>query len=195
MLNDVDLYANKKDNLLFSKQKEISNELYNERFDRKNRLSQEIDFKDLYCGYKTSNHTIKFDDLRRPKNLYDQTKNSEITLEFAKDSEKKSKIVKKKFAAFLKSLQGGNKNEEQRGTLDNLAKFYKDREDIIDLFDDSTTMASEARYKAIKKTKGKGIKILPPKQMLQRLSIALGQAKAGDTSDNLLNQKNCLFLV
>ena len=92
-------------------------------------------------------------------------------------------------------MKGGNKTEEQRAKLDNLSKFYNDREDIIDSFDDSTTMASEARYKAIKKTKGKGIKILPPKQMLQRLSIALGQVKAGDTSDNLLNQKNCLFLV
>ena len=100
MLNDVDLYANKKDNLLFSKQKEISNELYNKRFDRKNRLSHEIDFKDLYFVYKTSNHTIKFDDLWRPKDLYDQTRNSEITLEFAKDSEKKSKIVKKSLQHF-----------------------------------------------------------------------------------------------
>ena len=56
-------------------------------------------------------------------------------------------------------------------------------------------MASEARHKAIKKTKGKWIKILLPKQILQRLSIALGQVKVGDTSDNLLNQKNGLFLV
>ena len=100
MLNDVDLYANKRDNLLFSKQKEISNELYNKRFDRKNRLSHESDFTDLHFVYKTSNHTIKFDDLRRPKDLYDQTRNSEITLEFAKDSEKKSKIVKKSLQHF-----------------------------------------------------------------------------------------------
>ena len=90
-------------------------------------------------------------------------------------------------------MKGGNKTEEQRAKLDDLSKFYKDREDIIDSFDDSTTMASEARYKAIKKTKGKGIKILPPKQMLQRLSIAIGQVKAGDTSDNLLNQKKIVY--
>ena len=90
-------------------------------------------------------------------------------------------------------MKGGNKTEEQRAKLDDLSKFYKDREDIIDSFDDSTTMASEARYKAIEKTKGKGIKILPPKQMLQRLSIAIRQVKAGDTSDNLLNQKK-LFI-
>ena len=35
---------------------------------------------------------------------------------------------------------------------------------------------------------GKGLKILTPKQMLQRLPIALAQVKAGKTSENLLNQ-------
>ena len=32
------------------------------------------------------------------------------------------------------------------------------------------------------------IKILTPKQMLQRLAIALAQVKAGNTSENLLNE-------
>ena len=34
-----------------------------------------------------------------------------------------------------------------------------------------------------KRQKGKGIKILTPKQMLQRLPIALAQVKAGNTSE------------
>ena len=34
----------------------------------------------------------------------------------------------------------------------------------------------------------KGIKILAPKQMLQRLPIALAQVKIGNTSENLLNE-------
>ena len=37
-------------------------------------------------------------------------------------------------------------------------------------------------------TKGKGLKILTPKQMLQRLPIALAQVKAGKNSENLLNE-------
>ena len=37
-----------------------------------------------------------------------------------------------------------------------------------------------------KPTKGKGLKILTPKQMLQRLPIALAQAKVGNISENLL---------
>ena len=36
--------------------------------------------------------------------------------------------------------------------------------------------------------KGKGLKILTPKQILQRLPISLAQVKAGNTSENLLNE-------
>ena len=39
-----------------------------------------------------------------------------------------------------------------------------------------------------KQQKGKGIKILTPEQMLKRLPIALAQVKAGNTSENLLNE-------
>ena len=34
---------------------------------------------------------------------------------------------------------------------------------------------------------GKGFKLLTPKQMLQRLPIALAQIKAGNSSESLLN--------
>ena len=40
----------------------------------------------------------------------------------------------------------------------------------------------------IKETKGIGLKILTPKQMLQRLPIALAQVKAGNASEKLLSE-------
>ena len=50
-------------------------------------------------------------------------------------------------------------------------------------------MLSDANYEAKQnETKGKELKILPPKQMLQRLPIALAQVKAGNNSENLLNE-------
>ena len=50
-------------------------------------------------------------------------------------------------------------------------------------------MLSDARYKTKQnKTEGKRLKILTPKQMLQRLPIALAQVKAGNNSENLLNK-------
>ena len=39
-----------------------------------------------------------------------------------------------------------------------------------------------------KQRKGKGIKRLTPKQILQRLPIALAQVQASNTSENLLNE-------
>ena len=41
---------------------------------------------------------------------------------------------------------------------------------------------------AKKKKFGKGLKILTPKQVLQRLPIALAQVKPGNPSENLLNE-------
>ena len=50
-------------------------------------------------------------------------------------------------------------------------------------------MFSDANYRAQhNETKGRGPKILTPKQMLQRLHKALAQVKAGNNSGNLLNE-------
>ena len=46
-------------------------------------------------------------------------------------------------------------------------------------------MVSEAKYKSVH---GIGLSILTPKEMLQRLPIALAQVKAENTSENLLNE-------
>ena len=48
--------------------------------------------------------------------------------------------------------------------------------------------AFRSRIFPIRETQGKGSKILTPKQMLHRLPIALAQVKAGNTSENLLNE-------
>ena len=50
-------------------------------------------------------------------------------------------------------------------------------------------MLSDANYDARNnETKGTGLKILTPKQMLQRLPIALAQVKAGNNSESFLNE-------
>ena len=73
--------------------------------------------------------------------------------------------------------------------INNLNKFYNSREEVINLFRDFTEMLSDANYDARQnKTEGTGLKILTPKQMLQRLPIALAQVKASNNSESLLNQ-------
>ena len=55
-------------------------------------------------------------------------------------------------------------------------------------------MILKAKRKAIERT---GLKILTPKQMLQRLPITLAHVKAGSNSENLLNEirqiVHCLY--
>ena len=63
--------------------------------------------------------------------------------------------------------------------------LHKARNKAIKLFDDYSSMVSEAKNKA---AKGIGLKILTPKQMLPRLPIALAQVKAGNNPENLLNE-------
>ena len=63
--------------------------------------------------------------------------------------------------------------------------LYKARNKAIKLFDDYSSMVSEAKAKA---TKGTGLKILTAKQMLQRLPIALAHVKVGNKSGSLLNE-------
>ena len=66
---------------------------------------------------------------------------------------------------FNKNKKGDRKSKEQSEVFVN--RIYNTREDFIQLFSDYTTIASESRYR------GKGIRILTSKQVLQRLSIAL----------------------
>ena len=71
--------------------------------------------------------------------------------------------------------------------LENLYNFFEGIERILDVFDSKMFLI---------KSKGAGflnfdcskIKILTPKQMLQRLPIALAQVKAGNNSESLLNE-------
>ena len=57
------------------------------------------------------------------------------------------------------------------------------------LFNSYSKTRSEALYKSKQnENTGKGLTILAPKQMLQRLPIALAQVKAGNNSENLLNE-------
>ena len=81
------------------------------------------------------------------------------------------------------------KTLEQKEVINNLQKFYNSREEVINFFRDYTEMLSDANYNAKQnETKGKGLKILMPKQMFQRLPIAVAHVKAGNNSEHLLNE-------
>ena len=65
--------------------------------------------------------------------------------------------------------------------------LFKARNEAIKLYNDYFSMISDAKTQAIEEEKqiGTGLKILTPKQMLQRLPVALPQVKAGNSSEIL----------
>ena len=69
--------------------------------------------------------------------------------------------------------------------LKSIKLFYELREGVIKLFNDYSSTVSEAKYK---EKHWEGLRILNPKQMLERLPIALAKVKAGNTSEKLRNE-------
>ena len=116
------------------------------------------------------------------KELFNAIRNSQIGFSEAKN--KQNEFLNK-----LGNIKIGKKSLEQKEVINNLERFQISREEVIDFFRDYVEMLSDARYKSKQnETKGKGFKIVIPKQMLQRLPIARAQVKAGNNSENLLNK-------
>ena len=63
----------------------------------------------------------------------------------------------------------------------------EDREKILDAFESKTFWTKSKRAGFLNLDRSK-LKILTPKQMLQRLPIALAQVKADNNSESLLNE-------
>ena len=104
-----------------------------------------------------------------------------------KISELKNK--ENEFLNKLSNIKIGKKTIEPKQIVKNLEKFYLFREAVINFFRDYTEILSDANYDSKHhETKGKGLKILTPKQMLQTLPIALAKVKADNNSESLLNE-------
>ena len=89
----------------------------------------------------------------------------------------------------IKSKNPKHKSEMQLYTIRNVKNLYDWRQRIIDLFNNYSKIKPESIYKSKHDdTEGRGLKILTPKQILQRLPIALAQVKTGNNSENLLNE-------
>ena len=68
-----------------------------------------------------------------------------------------------------------------------LVYFFEDREKILDAFESKIFFTKSKGANILNLDRSK-LKILTPKQILQRLPIALAQVKAGNNSERLLNE-------
>ena len=83
----------------------------------------------------------------------------------------------------LKNLQNQNpqKNKEKALTFENAIRILKGRQNVLNGF-------VSKKIPIAKQTYGEEPKILTPTQMLKILPTALAEVKAGNTSENLLNE-------
>ena len=97
----------------------------------------------------------------------------------------KNKIMYKLDLGETKKATRNLKSKDHISAIQNVGNFFDLREYNIEFFRDYYFLLSKAKYMA---KYGRGLKILSPKQMLQRLPTTLAQIKAVNTSENLLNE-------
>ena len=142
-----------------------------------------IDFNDLTYNFKDLRiPSVGFIEFKGPLQIFKSTHNGDTPL---KDIEKEQ-IELKKDLGRIKQGDPRDKSEEQKKTTDNIKNLYSSIEEVVKMFNDYARNMSRNIYDS--KQEGTGLKILTPKQMLQRLPISLAQIKADNNSQSLLNE-------
>ena len=111
------------------------------------------------------------------KSLLDMIKKKDISLSRGEENqaELESNLIDIKISGKKKMV------------IKNVEEFRDSRQAVINFYKDYSSLVVNAAYDA-KQQKGTGLKILTPKQMLQRLPIAYAQIEAGNNSKSLLNE-------
>ena len=172
-------------------QKEESyNKLFDEKRDDIQELSREIYYKNLNYNFTSkARGSINFIKFKGPFSLFKKIRDRDISTEMGEEDQEK---FKRKFGQ-IKLGNPKHKSEIQLYTIRNVRNLYDSREKIIDLFNNDPNIKSESIYRSKQgKTKRAGLKILTPKQMLQRLT-ALAQVKAGNSLESLLHEIRQIF--
>ena len=142
-----------------------------------------MDFNDLTYNFKDLRiPSVGFIEFEGPLHIFQSIHNADIPLEDIK----KEQIELKRDLGRIKQGEARDKSEEQKKTIDNIKNLYNSREEVVKMFNDYARKMSRNIFDSTQE--GTGLKILTPKQMLQRLPIALTQIKAGNNSQSLLNE-------
>ena len=138
------------------------------------RNSFEIDFSNLKYTFKDRNNApIDFIGFKGPLQIFKDINDGDIPLEEVE----KNQIKLKSYLGHITQGNPKNKSEEQNNIINNVTDLYESREKAVQMFNNCAKDMSRNIYKS---KQGTGLKILTPKQILQRLPIALAQIKAGN---------------
>ena len=138
----------------FLKEKEICDKIVAKRSNETNTLNDKIRLYKLTYHFKNEDSTpISFNGFHRPLGFLRKIKDGFIDLEKTKENQEKIKSNLKERIG----VKWEDKSEKQKNNVNSLEMLYKAKEKVIKLFDDYTTIISNAKYEA---KKGEGLTIL-----------------------------------
>ena len=128
--------------------------------------------------------TVEFSNKNDPLTFLTKIRDGKMTIERAKE-------LQEDLNNNIKKIQKGIKTQEQNKTLANLNMLFIGSNEAISFIDGYGSIILKAKKMTAEEETEQGrtgLKILTPKQMLQRLPIPLAQVKAGNNSERLLNE-------
>ena len=145
----------------------ILDNLINKRKDLMKELYDSIDHVNLKFEFVCPTNDVSFYESRDSKELFNGITDNQINLDDA--LKRQNKLLRK-----ISNVKMGKKTDNKKKVINNLENFYISKEEIINFYRDYGKMVLDAACKSKQnETEGKGLEILTPKQMLQRLTIAV----------------------
>ena len=149
-----------------------------------------VDWENFY--YKTNEHAFNFQNFPTISTFVRDIYNGKITEEA--DEDQSDLLVE------ILNFKKKQNQKFQRKTKKKICRYnlFEGRERVLNAFDIKIfPIKIEGTGFSDKVYNYSNLKILTPKQMLQRLTIALAQVKTGSTSESLLmkSDKSCIFCI
>ena len=140
--------------------------------------------------YKGTNKTYDFRNFKTIRAFGNEIRNNVIRLDTANIEQAN---LLSYISDFMKTKPWDPEKRKLRSdVLNSVNGLVQGREAVLAAFKSGIFQVSQEGKGA---NEGEGLKILTPNQMLKRLPIALAQVKAGNNSESLLNQTDCLFFI
>ena len=161
----------------------LNNNEAKKELDKIKEIQKNVDREKLI--YETNEYTYSFKNFQTIKTFGRDIYEDKITIEEANEyqTDLLAEIINFRKKTKLKSHE---KKQEKEIVLENLYNFFEGKEKVLDTFE-SKIFSIKSKGADILNPNHSKLKILTPKQMLQRLPIVLAQVKADNNSESLLN--------
>ena len=161
----------------------LNNDEAKKELDKIKEIEKNVDKEKLI--YETDEYTYSFKNFQTIKTFGRDIYEGKITI---KEADEYQADLLTEIMNFRKNTKprSQEKKREKEIVLQNLHNFFEGREKVLDAFE-SKIFSIKSKGSGILNPDHSKLKILSPKQMLQRLPIAIAQVKAGNNSESLLH--------